>query len=97
MRMCFMQEARRESVSASYVWKNARFDHWVIRVSRALVRYLFLAGESSQNAPKRPQQLPRMLEQMLEQRTAPTNETGHVEFSNSQGIWSRDKQQTKQA
>jgi hypothetical protein len=39
MRMLFMQEARRESVSASYVWKNARFDHWVIRVSRALVRF----------------------------------------------------------
>ena len=53
MRMCFMQEARRESVSASYVWKNARFDHWVIRVSRALVRYQSLGGGSSQTASKR--------------------------------------------
>jgi hypothetical protein len=49
-----MQEARREFVAASYVWENARFDHWVIRVSRALVRYLSLGGEGSQAAPKRP-------------------------------------------
>ena len=45
-----MHEARRESVSVSYVWKDARFDHWAIRVSRALVRYLLLGGGSSQNS-----------------------------------------------
>ena len=88
-----MQEARQESVSVSCVWINARFDHWVIRVSRALVRYLLLGGGSS----KTPQQIPMMLEQNLEKRTEPTNETGHVEFSDSQSVWSRNKQQANQA
>jgi hypothetical protein len=38
-----------------------------------------------------------MLKQNLEKRIEPTNETGHVEFSDSQSVWSRDKQQAKQA
>ena len=49
-----MQEARREPLSAGYVWKIARFDYWVIRVSKALVCYLLVGGGSSQTAPKRP-------------------------------------------
>ena len=87
-----MQEARREAASASYVWKNEK-SHWVIRVSRTLVRYLLLGGGSSQIAPK----LPIMLEQNLQKRIEPTNETGKVEYSDSQSIWSSDKQQAKQA
>ena len=65
MRMCFMQEAHRDSVSVSYVWKDARIDHWVTRVSKALVRLLLLGGVSSQPVPKR-SQLPIMLEHNLE-------------------------------
>ena len=46
MRIGCMQEARWDSESVSYVWKNARFDHWVTRVSRALVHLLLLGGGS---------------------------------------------------
>ena len=63
MCMCFMQEARRESVRFE---RNTRFDHWLIRVSRALLRYLQLGGGSSQT----PQQIPLMLEHNLEKQTA---------------------------
>ena len=85
-----MHEARQESVSVSYIGKNAKRDHWLIRVSRALVYYLSLDGGSSQ-----------MLKQNNDAGTrfrkwiGPTNETGHVEISDSQRIWSRDKQQTE--
>ena len=64
MRMCFMQEARRESVSVNYVLKNARFEHWLIHASRALARYLLLGGASSQTPP----QIPMVLEHRLEKR-----------------------------
>ena len=95
MRMYFMQEARRDSVSVSYAWKNPRFDHWVTRVSRALVRFLLLGGGSSQTVPKRSERAPSGAETEFRKRIEPTNETGHVEFSESQSVWSRAKQQTR--
>ena len=89
MRMCFMQEARRDSVPCSYVWKVPRLDHWVTRGSRALVFVYYSAVEV-------PEQFSMMLKQNLEKNIEPTNETGHVEFYDSQSVWSRNKQQTKQ-
>ena len=62
MRMCFMQEASRDSVSVSYVWTNARFDHWVTRVSRELIRFVLLGGRRSQNVPSRSQTTPNYAE-----------------------------------
>ena len=50
MRMCLMQEARRESVSVSYVLKNARCDNWLIRDSKASVPYVLLGGGTSQTS-----------------------------------------------
>ena len=80
MCMCFMQEARLDSVSVSSVWNNARFDHWVTRVSRALVRFLLLGGGSPQTVPKRSQTTPSYAETGLEKRKEPTNPTSHVKI-----------------
>ena len=63
-------------------------------VSRALVRYLLLGGESSETVPER-KQIPMMLEQNLQKRNEPTNETGNIEYSDSHSVWSRNKQQVK--
>ena len=65
MRMCFMQETRRDSVSVNYVWKIPKFDHWVNRVSRALV-FLLLGGRSSEAVPK---QFLMMLKQVKSSQT----------------------------
>ena len=51
----------------------------------------------SQKRSQTPKQLSNMLELNLERRIGPTNETGHVEFTASQSVWSRNKQQAKQA
>ena len=88
--MCFVQETRRDFVSVSYV-------HWVTRVSRALVHCLLLGGGSSQTVTKRSQTMPNDAETKFRKRTEPTNKTGHVEFSDSHSVWSRDNQQAKQA
>ena len=61
-----MQEARRDSVSVSYVWENPRLDHWITRVSRALVRFYYTAVEVSNPFPNAPKQFPMMLKQNLE-------------------------------
>ena len=74
--------------------KNTRFDHWLIRVSRALVRYLLLGGGSSQAAPKLKQ---KILGLSLQKQIEPTNETDNVEYSDYHSVWSRNKQQAKQA
>ena len=37
-----------------------------------------------------------MLEQTLQKRTEPTNETGNVEYSDAHSVWRRDKRQAKQ-
>ena len=91
MRMCFMQEALRESVSVSYGWKHAGIDHVVTCVSRVLSRFLSLGGGSSQTVPKRSQTIPNYAERELRKRSEPTNGTSHVEFSDSQSAWSQDK------
>ena len=57
--------------------------------------YLLFGGGSSETVPER-KQIPMMLEQNLQKRTEPTNETGNVEYSDSHSVWSRDKQQAKQ-
>ena len=75
--------------------ENARLDHWVIRFSGAWVHYLILGGGSSKSVPKLNKN-PMMLEQNLQKRIEPTNETGNVEYSDSHSVWSRDKQQAKQ-
>ena len=92
--MCFMQEERWESVSVNYAKKDARFHHWVIRISRALVRYLLLGGGSSETFPERKQN-PMMLGQNLQKRTESTNEIGNVEYADSHNVLSRNKQQVK--
>ena len=66
-----------------------------IRVSRTLVRYLLHGGGIPETVPKR-KSIPMMLEQNLQKRIAPTNETGKVEYSASHCVWSRDKHQAKQ-
>ena len=60
--MWFMQEACRDSVSVSHIWKIARFDHWVTRDSRALVRLLLLGGGSSRTVLKRSKIIPNYAE-----------------------------------
>ena len=57
--------------------------------------YLLFGGGSSKTVPGR-KQIPMMLEQNLQKRTEPTNETGNVQYSDSHSVWSRDKQQAKQ-
>ena len=59
------------------------------------MRYLLLGGGSSETVPER-KQIPMMLEQNLQKRPEPTNETGNVEYFDSHSVWSRDKQQAKQ-
>ena len=59
-----------------------------------VINYLAVeVAKSLQNAPK----IPMMLEQNLEKRIEPTNETSHVKFCDSHSIWGRGKQQAKQA
>ena len=55
-----------------------------------------LSGGSFRAAPKRSQTIPNDAETGFRQRIEPTNETGHVEFADSQSVWSREKQQAKQ-
>ena len=68
------------------VRKNTRFDHWVTRVSRALVR-LLLGDGSAQIVPKCSQIIPKDAKLFFRTRIERTNETGHVELSDSQSVW----------
>ena len=76
MRMCVVQEARRESVSVSYVWKmqDSILGPFVFLEPWCVIYYLAVV----------------MLEQNLEKRIESTNEAGHEEFSDSQSVWSHD-------
>ena len=92
MRMNFMQEARREPVSKKYVLKmqDSIMCSFVFLEPWCILYYLAV------EVHKRANNMPMMLEQNLENRTEPTNETGHGKISDSQSVWSRDKQQAKQ-
>ena len=59
------------------------------------MRYLLLGGGSPETVPKRNKK-PLMLEQNLQKRIEPTNETANAEYSDSHSVWSRDKSQAKQ-
>ena len=54
MRMCFMQESRREYASVSYVGKMQDSIIGSFVFLEPFVRYLLLASGSSQAVPKRP-------------------------------------------
>ena len=71
-----MQEARRESVSVSYVWKmqESIIGSFVFLEPWCVIYYLAVV----------------ILEQNLEKRIESTNERGHVEFSDSQSVWCPD-------
>ena len=82
MGMCYMQEVRRDSASVSYVWKILIFDHWVSRLSRALVLFITRRWKF----PSRSQTILNDAETELRKIIEQTIETGHVDISDSQEV-----------